>query len=1671
MKVVPINDRGQFRYADFMSYIPEYLQEEPDVVELLQVLSDYINDAYRNIEDVEEFEFKLVAAESRVEVAKKKLARLVTMFKLASSRKEKVCYLSVPRANVKSNVVFGKATGHTPIVFHSAMSTPPNTITGLQTDGRLDMLSDGDVVYVTFTGASPEVTRAYYWSEETRKLTLEPEGSSQDPFTGTPNGTARMISFNVDDISEIHSRFACVKDYLSYYEVFFSARITDVESVPAVEKVRLDASGYGMDGEYLVVDYYGTGDMQDDTSYRTTMGFYGKDGWKWQSGFPAGMFYLRDTSAAGLGYTGDSREEMAGDQAKSPSLAKYPVVGKPAKEYGCYVFELSSPIPQYDGGRFYLVNRRGDVLGEFEMAASDDVSGNYSVTMRAVKVSDDYDTLVNGGDLFLVDFPVFANRGVVNADAAVPRIRWRILDDGQVNWATARLHRMDGGPSKVCGPIEVVPSTGEDSQSYTFRVSAGTRGLIEAFIGRNPTGRIDHIFAEGGKPWAGENNLVSCKTLSDGRGMVTMQKPIVHAEDVTLYAPAAGTVYVDGDGNATCDEYSEYLFSVSLSGGWDAVNLLFVLEDIASNEKYYRLAVSADGTHVEFDKPLPEGEYMYYTVGERYEGYAAKLSSVSMASGVWTADCGTVRGDVFTRGMFYAVDSDGRHAVIEVGEPDDEYPEVFPFEPGKVYDTGTLVYSDGKVYRAGARCNTAGAESAAELSCFQVDTLSRYTVPYRSSTNMFIPYYGPVKSMEYGEEVNYDGEIDVSVLPLYIVKVQENRLKYGWEHREFLNYGTNINLDDRARNGSVDLYSSALSNPQSGIQETVTANDAVAKTLDSIRKWTIDYPVVKYGCGGPANVDIDNYNHVPVETTPDGTVVTFRSADHGLVDGSIVMIYGYLVDNVSIDGWYNIDVPDGDTFTVTMENPGVPAGVSYAMAVEDPDSPVKPFVKSFNCYLQELSKVEGNEAEYPGDQPGIAPGKEFDVYAVAGMPDGISPVPYHITVESVDRDNCSFTYSMPDGSTLPDGAVRLVIAGESAEGDYVSVGDDIYLVSSGEWTKHDRQSMAEMSVLFSKANLMTSSVTNPTIAVGPAANIESIGSYDPETRTCLVRLNEPIEYFTADNADIINNNTMVRVYNVTPPEYNGWHTVTEVYGPKAFRMTVVFREGTACDGVGINGGRMRLADGRWYAFGVDSIEWEKVGNRVTYSLSNTVKGSAGTDIVTTFAHGLSAGDRVLFGAQSEFLNFDSTTGAPAIISGVVAKVTGDFSFVLETGSGDIAEGMVVARGVMLTHYLDDLGSLNGEYTHILETYGGKTYRFRGGDIVVACAQQNQCEVKCWRVDADGPWLPVKQKRSMKISSLSVDKYPNTEFDGGADQDGLDPFVYRKYTDVDVANYEFPYYLAGFRSAIDPSFKPPSLPGMDTTRHPMGEYSSAEDFSTVAPRDGMKPGFKGIPSMKYPLVEKIERLCYLRDASVIDYELIEYLARFLGYDITSMADDVTESTLYRTVKERELAVRETVANLPQYYALGGTKAGLHMLMSTFGVISEAVTLWTDARHPYQDMISRDEVKERVESGDRGQWVPTPYIDIVVTDHSSYPQFAVRQGDFERIKEQIRVYKPINVVFRDVILKIVSEIKVNPTATISGITVSGTLGANTYSDDGETSAIEVDYSDGNVGKCTM
>ena len=1680
MNPIPLNDRGQFRYADFVEYIPEFLWEEPDVVELLQVMSDYINDAYRNIEDVEEFEFKFCVAEAKVELGKRQLERLRTMFQLASGRGDRVYYLSVPRANVKSNAVFGKANGYTPYYIDIGLSEVTDEITGISgIDRKIGELSDGDVVFVRYMNLDPVVVKSYYYSVASGSLILDKDGTTQDPFTDTDNSAGRMISFLVDDISSVGKRFGGLCNGNGYYEVFFNARVSEVKSESATGAVQFDADNVNSTKDTLVVDYYGTG-YEQSGKYYTTMGFCGEDGWAWKSGFPTGMFYLKDTSGAHLAGIGESvrnNEVMAEDPSLEMASDKY-TLSKDAvfdEVTGLWSFSTNAAMPQVNGAKYYIVDKTsGDMLAEFVMAGDTEIEGSYVSKMMAVGYNPYADAgTIPADGVFIMTFPLFYSKGVPDYSTAKPSLMWTSVGgDASIEWKDAVLRRCQSRSDvKTIGATFNVGGDNADYTAYAFRVPASVYFAMEEE--NVPELYCDNIL------WDGLQKPAKIYQKSNGTYWVQMLVPLkIPAEPtpITLRSGFVSMLEIDEKGTSIwTDPYSiEGLRGCLCADGTDAEVSCFIAA-YGNTGKVHAARIKAvleDGELLLSDK-LGEGTYACTIMDVRGEdGTVKSVSSVTRVSDEYYRGAAEkYTGDVFSDGMFYAHDRTGNMQFVQVGDP--EMQVTIPVT-GKQYAVNDMVSSGGILYRCISPCvMTDGGPEAMEE--FTVETTAGYRIEYTEVYNKFIPYCGQVKAMDFGERIDYTGDMHVTTLPLYITKVVENRLKYGWEHREFLNYGTDMDMSGRDRNGSLDIFSSARSGDNPGFETTM---DAVTATLDSKAKWKIDYPVLKNGAESVQTVDIDNPVAIPVEYGGDYWTVSMQSAGHGLVEGVQLKVSGYdTVGGIDINGYRTVHLVDGDNFTFR-----IPAeqGYSGAHSVYIPVSSgaTVSYIADYRVGVKTIIALpdEGNyRLALDGELRGVSAGTKLelvDLEVDCGKMDGEAVFDAIVVSVIEDTDGTWSVIVETDTETLPGqlGHEFQLRRGISAN-DYVIVGDDIYRVGNGQWEQKEMHDMSVPSVLVSRQNIMDVSATNPELAIGEDIEIDVIMPNNLDSAT--VRLKGMISHFTPDNASIIENRTMVYIRGVTPSQYNGWHTVTRVISPKAFDITVRLSPKNCEAGSGMNGEPMYLNEGRWYAYTVKGVDWDKVSNRVTYSLNNTITSTTkdGEKLATEYPHGLSEGEYVVVGKLDEIVKVDCNNFADADIKCYrVTGVYGDTGLRLADLDGnpvtDIG-GKSIARGVLLTDREDDLGSLRNEYTRELASLGGAKYRFKAGDIVVALAQQNPDEIKAWRVAAKAQWQPVRSKRSMKISALGVYSYGNGKFNGVDVEADEDTEKYETVSDVDIAGYEDDIYVAGYHCVAHQNFSVPALDDVDTTRSMNEQYSSRYDYSTVSPRYNMKSSFRGIPSMKYPLLEKIERLCYLRDAHVIDYDVIEYLARFLGYDITALGDDVEESNLYRTRSDRELAVRETIANLPQYYALGGTKPGLHMLMSAFGVISDVITLWTDANYPYNELIGRDAVQQRMEDGDDGKWVPTPYIDIEVTLNASLPQFSATQSDIERLREQIRVFKPINVVFRDFVYKLVDTVRIKPTISIDGITGSSDCGAVTSSGN----ELVIEYSDESLNNCAF
>ena len=254
MNPIVYNKNGQFRYTDFIGYLPEFLRSEPDAVTYLQVMSDYINNAYRNVETTDEFELIKVCSSSDSKMVMRWMERLCNMFQLARDRGEKVMYLSVPRNNIKSNVIVGNSTAEYQRTIYSDLDDIADTISAARSRVGTG-LDDGDVVYVNYRKRPLKETVAYYYVEASDSLMKDPMGTTQDPFTDTYNDPTTAIQFGITDVGKVLRRYGGTHNGTVYYEVCLPITITSIERVAASGNAVYDIDNDGID-DTIFVDYY-----------------------------------------------------------------------------------------------------------------------------------------------------------------------------------------------------------------------------------------------------------------------------------------------------------------------------------------------------------------------------------------------------------------------------------------------------------------------------------------------------------------------------------------------------------------------------------------------------------------------------------------------------------------------------------------------------------------------------------------------------------------------------------------------------------------------------------------------------------------------------------------------------------------------------------------------------------------------------------------------------------------------------------------------------------------------------------------------------------------------------------------------------------------------------------------------------------------------------------------------------------------------------------------------------------------------------------------------------------------------------------------------------------------------------------------------------------------------
>lgn len=171
------------------------------------------------------------------------------------------------------------------------------------------------------------------------------------------------------------------------------------------------------------------------------------------------------------------------------------------------------------------------------------------------------------------------------------------------------------------------------------------------------------------------------------------------------------------------------------------------------------------------------------------------------------------------------------------------------------------------------------------------------------------------------------------------------------------------------------------------------------------------------------------------------------------------------------------------------------------------------------------------------------------------------------------------------------------------------------------------------------------------------------------------------------------------------------------------------------------------------------------------------------------------------------------------------------------------------------------------------------------------------------------------------------------------------------------------------------------------------------------------------------LKKIERLSTLHSPQYIDIELIQYLASFMGYDVDLSKGDLglftTSAASYNDLTTAEITeankyLRLIVSNLPYWYQIKTTENAIRILLLSFGIIGDLVTLFTDDyENNWFAEFRNDNIDIVDEFGtNRQNYYPSSHFEISINVRLSYPNW---MNNIDGIVRGIKSIKPVNTVF--------------------------------------------------------
>lgn len=1670
---IAVNDGGLFRFVDFMNYVPDFLKEEEDVVTLMQLFSDYLNNAYRNLEDSTRFTFNFFATESTAKNMKNRIDELVKKLTACDNNNLYVYYLSLPRTNatynttealtyIKNNIYYeGKFSETIPLdVFKNIIPNDPS--------------NDGDVIYIQYKDNS---VYPYYINKADNLLVLDPMRTSQDPFKNTLNaminGAPRVIKFIPKDVSEPIVSFVGQINNANVYSIKFDVTINEVENAPSKYREEIGS-------DTIDVDLYTY--FNDTNAFVCVENATHSPIFNWNGDTPTGVFYFKDlydfingeNSYIYQEYRIEKIEFIPNEQNQSRANLGYltlsTVVNLNAGD--TFMIESNEVIGTSDihdvtlAGAYTLETEPcGNVLKIRFRKAIDLTPGTSRVkymTMpnRLYKYALSYSRLgydySNVTPKIVWDHTASVNDDMVKeGDIVYPYTTRGNKKIGELRFEN--IYSFAEDPNDSNNYINVKPKNFVDIPE-SIEIEAGSHYYFEYRYKNEGNVFDDNAFDDvfdnplasysvsGGHSYfrrLKENTQVKFPSIGTG-SQSSINRAVADALVVDVYAmDAAMGIYTD-----VADDSDVFMYSDVRP---DAGDFCLITKIELGNNGLVKTPVNGIYTiqqatlldpagakyHVFFDKDVPElttGVFEFTFLKGPEDKSRAVLATVD--ANACEAKCKYWYDDIFTAD--YWLSPDGSY-MLKCAYKDevDVVVRILKYENGKGYKTGELIYwpETKSVYRVVKPIS--GNETESELKENGAIVPYMYNVADIARKPIYNEYMQGIfrtSQLDYGESVDVSqySKLNDIVNRLFVEKADDNRLIFGWKDRDFLMNMASYNTSGKARTGFCEFYT------------TYEENDIVLKNMEnySVVKTIPGEGITLKGLANTLEVTAENLSADAIEA---GTyLVRVKAKKHNLPDGSKVRVTGAISPYTMFD--FNTPANEFDTITVVDENEFTYIRHSD---YDEPNvsSPATAKVTGYRDIYNPITRID----YYLNDQEGTKY-KGGYLYIHTAYPHGYSIyTKVSVLNAPTNMDNAGWIDSVLGSKHKVDvvvddyvygiklDSVHVPLAGSSwlhyeagsssssnplensysmvspEDGDVLNVDGKFYKVGIMDWVELSGDTIETPFYLYTHQNIMDISSTNPSSAKGDDNLIESITFDGYDTVTVVVH----------DRMDLVPKKSCVYIGQVYPLEFDGRFVVDTVVTPRMFTYKVVPNSIPESAGRAVNNCKMTCNEGKWFKYLVSEV---MVNRKSVYeifkygkAIVDKIAGNVTLDYVETeIPHGYKEGTKIVIYKDDEYYN--------AEVLQVISEKAFRYKFADKTLSPIDVLGGYVFKGVYIPeqNHIDNVEPLGLHKQHL--NCIDAEYEFEEGDIVFAYDNLHDDMPKRYIVKK-GLWTPCSEKRIMKIKKLDVDRYHNNEWDNATVDEAIDEYVYHPYTypevermmgeDLDngISSYIMPFHIRSY------NFSSPYVENLDTTEQPMPQFNSKHDYASVAPRYDMDDKFKGIPDMKYPLVEKLERLIYLRDATVIDYDLIGYLARFMGYDITDAKNDVDANRMYSTREAREKAVRETVSNLPQYYTLGGTRPGLEMLMETFGLVAEVITMWTDVDRPYDELIEEDQVRIRedadYEKGKISKWVPTPHVKVKFRSDANFDNGVVGEEKVSTLIKNIKCFKPIQVVFDDFI----------------------------------------------------